>query len=679
MRTVIYARFSSHLQNSRSIEDQITVCRERCEREGWTILDIFTDYAISGAAGITEAQRPGLAAMLARVEAGGIDQVLAESTDRIARHQGDSFTIRERLSYARARLFTLSDGEVNDISGTFKGLMDAQFRKELGAKIKRGQKGTIASGRSPAGLAYGYRTANRIDSAGRPVRGLREIDPEQSAVVRRIFRLFIDGQSARTIAGILNREGIPGPRGAIWRASTINGDGPRGNGILRNELYIGRLVHNRTSKVVHPATRKVTIRVNPSSEHIIEEVPHLRVIAQEDWDATRNRFDHTAQKPLHRRVRSRRMLSGLGQCGVCGGSWIVVSGERWGCKTNRADASCTNTATISNKRYEERVLAGLKTKMLDPDIVAIFVKEYHEEYARRAAETRRDTDRLQRAIDEAERKVTRLVAAIAAGGGEFVEVKDALAKARADRDNARDSLNQIEALPVVALHPTVAADYRREVEQLHKSLKDPEAKEATIPALRSLIDRIILTPAPVGRGVEVAIEGRLASILGLATGCEVPETLYASGQFALPAPSSHPHRCSRPPSGLFHRSPLDDYVNARHSACHSHRSERIAVMASVNFDIPHDLGRAEARRRIVQGLPKLESKIPGGGQVTSEWPAEDRLMLTIIAMGQTVKADMNITDHAIAGTVAIPMMLSMMAGPISEFVKTSAEKMLAKG
>ncbi|MGE7206500.1 polyhydroxyalkanoic acid system family protein [Sphingomonas sp. NPDC019816] len=102
-------------------------------------------------------------------------------------------------------------------------------------------------------------------------------------------------------------------------------------------------------------------------------------------------------------------------------------------------------------------------------------------------------------------------------------------------------------------------------------------------------------------------------------------------------------------------------------------------MASVNFDVPHELGRTEARRRIELGLPKLESKIPGGGQVTSEWPAEDRLILTIIAMGQTVKADMNIADTAVTGTVAIPMMLSMMAGPISEFVKTSAEKMLAKG
>ncbi len=562
MRTVIYARFSSHLQNSRSIEDQIAVCRERCEREGWTILDIFTDYAISGAAGITEAQRPGLAAMLARVEAGGIDQVLAESTDRIARHQGDSFAIRERLNFARARLFTLSDGEVNDISGTFKGLMDAQFRKELGAKIKRGQKGTIASGRSPAGLAYGYRTANRIDASGRPVRGLREIDPEQAEVVRRIFRLFVEGQSARAISGILNSEGIPGPRGNIWRMSTINGDGPRGNGILRNELYIGRLIHNRTSKVVNPATRKVAIRVNPASEWITEEVPHLRIIAQEDWDATRSRFDHTAAKPLHSRVRKKRMLSGLGKCGVCGGSWNVVSGERWGCKTNRFDLGCSNTATISTKRYEDRVLAGLKSKLLDPEIVAIFVKEYHDEYARRATENRRDTARFQRAIEEADRKVARLVSAIANGAGEFSEVKDALSQARQDGAAARAALAAVEALPVIALHPTVAADYRREVEQLHTALKDPAAKEATIPALRALIDRIILTPAPGGRGVLIEVEGRLASIINLATGGSLPQAdamdlrpegdaatgLYSGGQFALPAPKIPHCECSSLPS-----------------------------------------------------------------------------------------------------------------------------------
>ncbi|RYZ74640.1 MAG: recombinase family protein, partial [Proteobacteria bacterium] len=158
MRTLIYARFSSDLQNSRSIEDQIRICRERSDTEGWEVVDVYTDYAISGAAGIS--QRPGLNALLARATAGGIDQVLAESTSRIARHQGDGYTIREQLDYAGVRLFTVADGVIDDIKGWVKGFLDAQMRKDLAFNIKRAQKGVVAQGRSPAGLAYGYRRAN---------------------------------------------------------------------------------------------------------------------------------------------------------------------------------------------------------------------------------------------------------------------------------------------------------------------------------------------------------------------------------------------------------------------------------------------------------------------------------------------------------------------------------------
>jgi len=68
MRTLIYARYSSQLQNSRSIDQQIGVCRDRASAEGWPVIDVFTDYAIGGGAGTDESQRPGLAAMLARVE-----------------------------------------------------------------------------------------------------------------------------------------------------------------------------------------------------------------------------------------------------------------------------------------------------------------------------------------------------------------------------------------------------------------------------------------------------------------------------------------------------------------------------------------------------------------------------------------------------------------------------------
>ena len=184
MRTVIYARYSSQLQNSRSIEDQVRVCVERCAVEGWTVIEVFSDAAIGGAAGTSEHQRPGMNALLARVDAGGIDQVLADTTSRIARNQGDAHHIRDRLNYRGARLFTLGDGEIDAFKGAIKGLLDEQQRRDLAHNIKRGQKGRVAEGRSPAGLAYGYRLANRIDERGQFIRGLREVDPDQAEVYR---------------------------------------------------------------------------------------------------------------------------------------------------------------------------------------------------------------------------------------------------------------------------------------------------------------------------------------------------------------------------------------------------------------------------------------------------------------------------------------------------------------
>jgi hypothetical protein len=101
------------------------------------------------------------------------------------------------------------------------------------------------------------------------------------------------------------------------------------------------------------------------------------------------------------------------------------------------------------------------------------------------------------------------------------------------------------------------------------------------------------------------------------------------------------------------------------------------MASTMQFDIPHRLGKAEAKRRIEAGLPKLERHIPGGGTVQADWTGEDRLAMTVTAMGQKVAVDMVVEEAVVHASVAVPMMLSMMAGAISGFVRTSAEKMLA--
>ncbi len=91
-------------------------------------------------------------------------------------------------------------------------------------------------------LRYGYRAVHRIDGRGEIIRGERAIEETVADVVRRIFAMFVDGMSPIAIAKGLNAREIPGPGGRTWQDTIIRGHALRGTGILRNELYVGRLV-----------------------------------------------------------------------------------------------------------------------------------------------------------------------------------------------------------------------------------------------------------------------------------------------------------------------------------------------------------------------------------------------------------------------------------------------------
>ncbi|MGR9346547.1 recombinase family protein [Rhizobium leguminosarum] len=72
--------------------------------------------------------------------------------------------------------------------------------------------------------------------------------------------------SPRSIAGILNRDRIPAPRDRQWNASTINGNSQRGNGILRNPIYAGRIVWNREHMVKDPSSGRRVSRANDEAD-----------------------------------------------------------------------------------------------------------------------------------------------------------------------------------------------------------------------------------------------------------------------------------------------------------------------------------------------------------------------------------------------------------------------------
>lgn len=95
----------------------------------------------------------------------------------------------------------------------------------------------------------------------------------------------------------------------------------------------------------------------------------------------------------------------------------------------------------------------------------------------------------------------------------------------------------------------------------------------------------------------------------------------------------------------------------------------------VHVDMPHKLGRAEARRRIADNVHKLSSFFPGGASITHQWQG-DRLDLVIAAMGQTVDARLEVEESRIRCHVALPGLLGMLAKPIEAALRSKGSDLL---
>jgi Site-specific recombinases, DNA invertase Pin homologs len=459
-RVALYARYSTENQREASIEDQLRLCRERAQREGWQIIETYADAAISGASMIL---RPGIKSVLADAQRGRFDIVMAEALDRLSRDQEDIAALFKRLRFAGVRIVTLSEGTVDELHVGLKGTMNALFLRDLAAKIKRGQIGRVVNGYSAGGLSYGYRVVKKLDERGEPIRGLREVDDEQAKVIRRIFREFASGMSARMIAASLNRDGVPSPTGATWGASTINGNLKRRSGFLYNEAYIGLLVVNRVQMVKDPETGRRVFRPNPPEQWQVVEVPHLRIVSDELWDAAQARKKLYGGTRLHERRRPKHMFSGLVRCGCCGASYTIKNREQLACAAHREKGTCTNGRTIRVSELESRILNGIRRQLLSPDAIAQWLSDYHAERRRLNAKVRQEGQQIDKRLAAIDRQIRNIIDAIAEGVA-TAGMKSRLIEIEAEKEQLGTHLSAItESSNVVELHPASIEVYRRKI------------------------------------------------------------------------------------------------------------------------------------------------------------------------------------------------------------------------
>ncbi|MGV2147516.1 recombinase family protein, partial [Rhizobium sp. 16-544-2B] len=508
-RAVIYARYSTDLQNDRSVEDQIRLCESHADRNGFEVVERYFDRAKSGASMFG---RPGLANLMQAAERGEFSAVIAESPDRISRDIADLAHVHKTLKFRDIVMNCVNGGEMDTMQIGMYGVVGQMQREESAKKVKRGMVGVIRSGRNAGGKAYGYKPI-----AGKP--GELEIVEAEADTIRRIFQMYAAGVSPRSIARVLNEEGIVAPRGRQWNASTINGNGQRGCGILRNPIYAGTVVWNRVRMVKDPSTGKRISRVNEQSEHEKIEATHLQIVPDDLFSAVQARKSETTQLGT-KTPRSKRILSGLLRCGACGGGVTMVgsdrSGKRIQCSNHRESGVCKNNRRYYLERIEALVLSRLQAQFADTSIIDAYVSAYQEEQKRIRSSAIRDRANASKRYEEAKAEITEVIRMISKGLIDDEEGAALLIPLRAKRDSQKVILDTTEQpTNVIELQPKAVRRFRENIESLAQIVmeKGGEASPELIAPFRQLVAAVIIEPSESGQPYNIRLKGYLSSLI----------------------------------------------------------------------------------------------------------------------------------------------------------------------
>ena len=441
MKAVIYARYSTDKQRESSIEDQARLCQRRAESEGFRIVAVHNDDGISGSMPV--ANRHGGAHMLADAMADRFDVLVLEGLDRLSRDQVEQERIVRRLEHRGIVIIGVADGYDSRMGGRkimrgVRGLINEMYLDDLRHKTHRGQSGQVERGFLAGGKSYGYNIV-KTDSGSRP-----EINEEEATWVRWIFTRYSEGWGVQRIAHELNRLQVPSPRNSTWAVSAIYGAPNKGSGILNNEMYIGRYIWNRSQWVKDPDTGRRQRISRPESEWKIVDMPDLRILDDDLWNAVRTRMSRRGKIAVGTAAKS--LFGGMMSCPHCGGRIIAVNRNKYGC-ANRKDRgpSVCRGIIFPREEADKQLMEILKRGLVSPASQREIERQVKEIVAEAQKGSQVTMKSNQKRLSELDGEINRLVDAIATVG-----ISDALRSRLQAAEEERERLqSDTETMPPV--------------------------------------------------------------------------------------------------------------------------------------------------------------------------------------------------------------------------------------
>lgn len=407
----IYARYSTDEQRPTSLEDQIRLCTEKAEREGYSVPEslVFTDAAISGSEKGLE-KRAGYRALIEAWEAGTFDALVVDQQCRLFRDDMECAIAKQRIERTGVRVMTAEgfDTAVTNWQVQFGllGVINAQYLREMRHRVIRGMQGQLERGYQIGDAPFGYYAEKELDKDGESVGTHWRIKDDEAEIVRGMFKARLQGRSYAAIAEGLNAQGIKSPRRARddtpghWRPASVLR-------VLANTIYRGVSVWNGSAYTA--AKAKKENRKLKCKEYLR---PELRLVDDETWQRCNARTG-----PRKLRGGAKHPFSGLVMCGECGSVLSVSGSEPYkgmncaACAQDRRVGVRSKPVAYASVEGLRQVLLAVLQELFTDDAVEEFKDTLRERLEGRStgellavkeqlARVRRSSERLARKLRE---------------------------------------------------------------------------------------------------------------------------------------------------------------------------------------------------------------------------------------------------------------------------------------
>ena len=407
----LYLRISREdkdTDESNSIVNQKKLLTGIAKKMGFTNILYFIDDGITG----TKRDRKDFMRMLGELEKGYIGAVMVKDLSRLARdHIRADTLIEEFFPENDIRLIAVAEGldsaEGEDEFTPFRNLMNEWYARDISKKRKLTNvvKGNAGEPLSPP--PYGY-----MKDPNNPKRWV--VDEEAADVVRRIFRMTLEGFGTEQIAAALDKDNILTPmyywqskglrRGGLktsqrpskWNSSTVVK-------ILGLQEYCGDVINFKTYAKSYKLKKRIA---NDEENMAIFQDVHDAIISRTDWKKVQDKRGKTRKRKTNNGEKN--MFSGLVVCADCGHNlWYHFNQKNeeityFNCSNYKGNrGTCTSTHYIRTDFLEQVILWEIRR-------LAQYADRYGEEFIQSAIGLSQQTVETER--QQKQRELNKLIA-----------------------------------------------------------------------------------------------------------------------------------------------------------------------------------------------------------------------------------------------------------------------------